>query len=272
MTVQPTNKYPNLALPPFPVLRDLLAHVQLFLTEDSIPSPKTWDEIITQAKQVNIDTAEPWLGLEYSPEHAWELVAGRIGDRAAAVASILCGAIDLIRPIDAEPQRFLIDMSEDPGDLTGINLEEACAATLIEMRNIRHPAPPYTIEGLPSLANVHACFLLIDPDWEPLSPDAGWLGIFREARHDLSLEGEITDATWQQLRSALRNHGAAVSVVISSASVAVGGSRNCMSLLRQLLVRASPPSGHHLDTVLADLLRSSPRHSQGGSGFNGDQT
>ena len=85
------------------------------------------------------------------------------------------------------------------------------------------------------------------------------MGVFREARHDLSLAGGITDATWQQLRSTLRNHGAAVSVVISSASVAVGGSRDCMSLLRQLLIRAAPPGGHHLDVILADLLALSVR-------------
>lgn len=259
MTVQSTNKYPNLAMPPFPVLRDLLAHVQLFLTEDSVPLPRTWDELITQAKQVNIDAAEPWLSLQYTPEDAWELVAGRIGNRAAAAASILCGGIDLIRPIDAEPQSVFINMSEDPGDLVGIDLEKACADTLLELRDIRHPAPPYAIEGLPSLPDVHACLALIDPNWEPLSPDAGWLGVFREARHDLSLAGGITDTTWQQLRSTLRNHGAAVSVVISSASVAVGGSRDCMSLLRQLLVRAAPPGGHHLDDILADVLASSVR-------------
>lgn len=150
MTVQSTNKYPNLAMPPFPVLRDLLAHVQLFLTEDSVPLPRTWDELITQAKQVNIDAAEPWLSLQYTPEDAWELVAGRIGNRAAAAASILCGGIDLIRPIDAEPQSVFINMSEDPGDLVGIDLEKACADTLLELRDIRHPAPPYAIEGLPS--------------------------------------------------------------------------------------------------------------------------
>ena len=292
MTLEPTGENPLFSPPPFPVLRDLLSLVELFLHANPDPSPNTWDELVSRGKQVNIDISEPWLGLTYSPDNAWRRVAGRIGDRPASAAAILSAAIDLIRPFDAEPQRIFTeigerpvsaasilslemdlirpfdtgprlifaDLSKDHEDLKAFHLDRACSHLLAELRNIRHPAPPYAMDHLPSLSEVHAGLLLTDPDWEPLSSDAGWLGVFRGARHDLSIAAGFSDNTWQRLRLLLRNHGAAVAVVIASASHETGGSRHYFDLLRQIMDRASR-GDIHLDRILADLLASSRRPS-----------
>ncbi len=300
MTLEPPRESPVFSLPPFPVLRDLLGLVELFLYAAPGPVPNTWDELVVRAQQVNIEISEPWLGITYSPQTAWQRVSGRIGDRAAATASILSAAMDLLRPFDAEPQRIFTEIGDRPGsaadilsyaiglirpfpseprhnftDTLGdsenakeIHLDRACACFLTELRNLRHPAPPYAIDHLPSLADVHACLRLIDPDWQPLSPDAGWLEVIREARHDLSLDAGVSDKTWQLLRTLLRAHGAAVAVILSSANHATSSSRNPTTLVRQIIDRASSDQ-IHLDRIVADLLASSRRRSAGADQANG---
>lgn len=290
MKLEPSDQGSLISLPPFPVLRDLLNLDELFLNGNPAPFPNTWDELVGRAKQVNIDAAGAWLGLNYRPEQAWDLVAGKIGDRAAATAAILSAAVDLLRPFDAEPQRIFIDIankpvgaarilsyamrlvhpfdplhrdifvdiSRDTEVLKRFHLDKACASFLDELRNLRHPAPPYAIDGLPSAADIHACLLLIDPDYEPPSEEAGWLRIFRTARHDLSIDYDIPAEIWNQLRRCFRNHGAAVAVVISGAMVATGASRDWASPMRRFCSSLSM-TGHDLTRIMRDLVESSPR-------------
>lgn len=124
MTSGPPAESSLISIPPYPVLRDLLAHVELSLDANPEPSPKTCSELVVRAKQVNIEAAEPWLGLSYRPEQAWDLVAKRIGDRAAA--AILSGAIDLLRPFDAEPQRISL---HNHGAAVAVIISSAIATT-----------------------------------------------------------------------------------------------------------------------------------------------
>ena len=254
----------DVPLPPFPVLREALSVISLAHYEEPGPAPKTWDDLISAARQLNADINQPFLSVEHPPSHAWSLVSDKIGDRGAASACIFSATLDLIRTMDVEPQRWFLQAAEDALSPDEFSLDQSCSSLLSTLRWLRHPSPPRAPDHLPRLTAIHAALTLIDPEWSPLSDEAGWVGIYYEARHNLSIDHRISDRTWIQLREALGLHGAAVAVIVAAARVTTGHSADCDAVFRQL-IDLHKASALSLDRAIADLPFPDPPRTQNGT-------
>lgn len=254
----------SLQLPPFAVLRESLSVISLAHYKNPGPSPRTWHELISAARRLNTVINEPFIGIQHPPPRAWSLVSNKLGERGAATASIFAASLDLIRAFDIDPQRLFLQAAEDAVDPNQFSLDGACSALLSELRWLRHPAPPRAPDHLPSLKAVHSALTLIDPEWSPLSEDAGWVGVYYDARHDISIDHGLSSDTWTRLRDALGHHGAAVAVIIAAVRVSAGQSPDCEAVFRQLL-DLHMASALRLDVATAELLLTGTPRTHNGS-------
>lgn len=262
---QPPAGPADVTLPPFSVIRDTLSIISLAHYEQPVPIPRTWDALISTAKLLNADINKPFPGIEHTSSQAWSIVSDKIGDRGAATACIFAATVDLLRVFDVEPQRYFLQAAEDALSSDEFSLDRACSALLAELRWLRHPAPPRAPDHLPRLKTIHAALKLVEPEWSPLSDDAGWVGIYYKARHNLSIDHRISSDTWTRLRDAFGHHGAAVAVIIAAAQVSTGRTTGCDSVFRQLL-DLHKASSLSLDRAIADLPFPDPPQTQNGTG------
>ena len=254
----------NLQLPPFAVLRESLSIISLAHYNNPGPSPKTWPELISAAQRLNSVINEPFIGIQHPPPHAWSLVSNKLGERGAATACIFSATLDLLRAFDIEPQRFFLQAAEDALDPNKFSLDGACSELLTQLRSLRHPAPPRAPGHLPPLKTVHSALMMINPEWSPLSEDAGWIAVYYEARHNISIDHGISSDTWTKLRDAFGPHGAAVAVIIAAGRVSAGQSPDCQTDLHRLL-NLQKASALRLDVAIAELLLSGTPKTHNGS-------